>query len=34
MSEAVNREPNTASTVLSAWHDPAARQLNVDLLTF
>jgi O-antigen ligase len=34
MSEAVNREPNVSlSTVLSAWHDPAARILNVDLLT-
>jgi O-antigen ligase len=34
MSEAVNRELNVSlSTVLSAWHDPAARILNVDLLT-
>src|SRR3954454_19682961 len=34
MSEAVNREPNVSlSTVLSASHDPAARILNVDLLT-
>jgi O-antigen ligase len=34
MSEAVNRELNVSlSTVLSAWRDPAARILNVDLLT-
>src|SRR3954451_10113387 len=34
MSEALNREPSVSlSTVLSAWHDPAARILNVDLLT-
>jgi hypothetical protein len=34
MSEAVDRELNVSlSTVLSAWHDPAARILNVDLLT-
>jgi O-antigen ligase len=34
MSETVNRELNVSlSTVLSAWHDPAARILNVDLLT-
>jgi O-antigen ligase len=34
MSEAVNRELKVSlSTVLSAWHDPAARILNVDLLT-
>jgi O-antigen ligase len=34
MSHALNREPNVSlSTVLSAWHDPAARILNVDLLT-
>jgi O-antigen ligase len=34
MSEAVNRELNVSlSTVFSAWHDPAARILNVDLLT-
>ena len=33
MSEAVNREPGVSlSSVLSAWHDPAARILNVDLL--
>jgi hypothetical protein len=34
MSDVVNREPDVSlSTVLSAWHDPAARILNVDLLT-
>jgi O-antigen ligase len=34
MSEAANRDLNVSlSTVLSAWHDPAARILNVDLLT-
>jgi hypothetical protein len=34
MSEAVNRDLDVSfSTVLSAWHDPAARILNVDLLT-
>jgi O-antigen ligase len=34
MSEAVDRKFNVSlSTVLSAWHDPAARILNVDLLT-
>jgi O-antigen ligase len=34
MPEAVNRDLNVSlSTVLSAWHDPAARILNVDLLT-
>jgi O-antigen ligase len=34
MSEAVDRELDVSlSTVLSAWHDPAARMLNVDLLT-
>src|ERR1700755_2821981 len=34
MSEAVDSELNVSlSTVLSAWHDPAARILNVDLLT-
>jgi hypothetical protein len=35
MSEAVRREPATSglSLVLSAWRDPAARILNVDLLT-
>jgi O-antigen ligase len=35
MSEAARREPwaNGLSVVLSAWHDPDARILNVDLLT-
>jgi O-antigen ligase len=34
MSEVVNRELKVSlSTVFSAWHDPAARILNVDLLT-
>jgi O-antigen ligase len=35
MTEAVRREPSTfgLSLVLSAWHDPFARILNVDLLT-
>jgi O-antigen ligase len=35
MTEAVRREPPTTglSLVLSAWHDPFARILNVDLLT-
>jgi O-antigen ligase len=35
MTEAVRREPDVSSlsVVLSAWHDPAARILNVDLLT-
>src|SRR5882757_7725177 len=34
MPEAANRELNVSlSTVLSAWHDPKARILNVDLLT-
>ena len=34
MSEAVNRELDVSlSTVLSAWRDPAARIVNVDLLT-
>ena len=35
MSEAVRTEPAASglSLVLSAWHDPAARILNVDLLT-
>src|SRR3984893_15819667 len=35
MTEAVRREPGVSglSLVLSAWHDPAARILNIDLLT-
>ena len=35
MTEAVRREPGRPglSVVLSAWHDPAARILNIDLLT-
>jgi O-antigen ligase len=35
MTEAVRREPGMSglSVVLSAWHDPVARILNVDLLT-
>jgi O-antigen ligase len=35
MIEAARREPGVSglSLVLSAWHDPAARILNVDLLT-
>jgi O-antigen ligase len=35
MTEAVRRQPGLSglSLVLSAWHDPAARILNVDLLT-
>jgi O-antigen ligase len=35
MTEAVRREPRASglSLVLSAWHDPYARILNVDLLT-
>jgi len=35
MTEAVRREPGRSglSVVLSAWHDPAARILNIDLLT-
>jgi O-antigen ligase len=35
MTEAVKREPGLSglSLVLSAWHNPAARVLNVDLLT-
>src|SRR5215212_5310502 len=35
MTEAVRRENELSgvSLVLSAWHDPAARILNVDLLT-
>jgi O-antigen ligase len=35
MSEAVRREPGISglSLVFSAWHDPVARILNVDLLT-
>jgi O-antigen ligase len=35
MTEAVRREPRASglSLVLSAWHDPFARILNVDLLT-
>ena len=35
MTEAVSREPDASSlsVVLSAWHDPAARILNVDLVT-
>jgi O-antigen ligase len=34
MTEAVRREPGVSlSVVLSAWHDPVARILNVDLLT-
>ena len=34
MSETVNQEPGVSlSRILSAWHDPAARILNVDLLT-
>jgi O-antigen ligase len=34
MTEAVRREPGRSglSVVLSAWHDPAARILNIDLL--
>jgi len=34
MAEAVRREPGLSglSLVLSAWHDPAARILNIDLL--
>src|SRR5260370_18527646 len=35
MTEAVRREPGVSrlSLVLSAWHDPVARILNIDLLT-
>jgi O-antigen ligase len=35
MTEAVRRDPGRSglSVVLSAWHDPAARILNIDLLT-
>jgi O-antigen ligase len=35
MTEAARREPGVSglSLVLSAWHDPAARILNIDLLT-
>src|SRR3984893_7814663 len=35
MTEAVRREPGRSglSVVLSAWHDPVARILNIDLLT-
>jgi O-antigen ligase len=35
MTEIVRREPGVSglSLVLSAWHDPAARILNIDLLT-
>ena len=35
MTEAVRREPGPSgfALVMSAWHDPAARILNVDLLT-
>ena len=35
MTEAVRREPGVSglSLVLSAWRDPAARILNIDLLT-
>ncbi len=35
MTEAVRREPRVSglSLVLSAWHDPFARILNIDLLT-
>jgi O-antigen ligase len=35
MTEAVRREPGMSglALVMSAWHDPAARILNVDLLT-
>src|SRR4030081_2746415 len=35
MTGAVRREPGVSwlSLVLSAWHDPAARILNIDLLT-
>ena len=35
MTEAVKREPGPSglSLVLSAWRDPAARILNVDLMT-
>src|ERR1700738_1281898 len=35
MTETVRREPGLSGLplVLSAWHDPAARILNVDLLT-
>ena len=35
MSEAVKRQPSTNGllVVLSAWRDPEARILNVDLLT-
>src|ERR1700752_3459000 len=35
MTEAAKGEPGPSglSLVLSAWHDPAARILNVDLLT-
>src|SRR5687767_6167505 len=35
MTEAARREPGPSglSLVLSAWHDPAARILNIDLLT-
>src|ERR1700694_297245 len=34
MTEALRREPGVSfSVMMSAWHDPAARILNVDLLT-
>ena len=35
MTEAIRTEPGGSglSRVLSAWHDPAARILNIDLLT-
>jgi O-antigen ligase len=34
MTEAVRREPGVSfSVIMSAWHDPAARILNIDLLT-
>jgi O-antigen ligase len=34
MTEALRREPGVSfSVIMSAWHDPAARILNVDLLT-
>ena len=35
MTEAIRTEPGVSglSRVLSAWHDPAARILNIDLLT-
>src|SRR6202158_3860348 len=34
MTEAARREPGVSfSVIMSAWHDPAARILNIDLLT-